>query len=181
MIRFFDFFFSILGLIVLFPIFVLLWIIGFLENGSPIFKQKRVGYLQKLFLLIKFRTMKKNTKSIATHLINNSMITKFGYFLRRTKLDEAPQLINVLKGDMSFVGPRPCLANQKKLISERKKRGIFEVRPGITGLAQIRGITMEKPILLSKIELEMIKKMNLYYYFYYIFATLYLIFVKNYK
>jgi lipopolysaccharide/colanic/teichoic acid biosynthesis glycosyltransferase len=179
MIRFFDFFFSILGLIFLFPIFILLWIVGFLENGSPIFKQKRIGYFQKSFFLIKFRTMKKNTKSIATHLVNSSMITPLGHFLRQTKLDEAPQLLNVLKGDMSFVGPRPCLANQKKLISERKKRGIFNVRPGITGLAQIRGITMEKPILLSKIELEMIKKMNLYYYFHYIFVTLYLIFRKK--
>ena len=179
MIRFFDFFFSILGLIFLFPIFILLWIVGFLENGSPIFKQKRIGYFQKSFFLIKFRTMKKNTKSIATHLVNSSMITPLGHFLRQTKLDEIPQLLNVLKGDMSFVGPRPCLTNQKKLISERKKRGIFKVRPGITGLAQIKEVTMKKPILLSKIELEMIKKMNLYYYLYYILVTLCLIFRKR--
>ena len=179
MIRFFDFFFSILGLIFLFPIFILLWIVGFLENGSPIFKQKRIGYFQKSFFLIKFRTMKKNTKSIATHLVNSSMITPLGHFLRQTKLDEIPQLLNVLKGDMSFVGPRPCLANQIKLISERKKRGIFKVRPGITGLAQIKGVTMKKPILLSKIELEMIQKMNLYYYLYYILVTLCLILRKR--
>ena len=96
----------------------------------------------------------------------------FGKFLRRTKLDELPQLFNVLYGNMSLVGPRPCLLNQKKLISERKKRGVFKVKPGITGLAQISGISMETPTLLSKIDLKMIKKMNLFYYFYYIFKTI---------
>ena len=114
MIRVFDFFFSSLGLIILSPLLVLIWIIGIFENGSPIFKQERLGYSQKLFLLFKYRTMQNDTKSVATHLINESNITSFGLFLRRTKLDEVPQLFNVFLGDMSLVGPRPCLSNQKK-------------------------------------------------------------------
>ena len=172
MISLFDLSFSLLGLIILSPLLILLLIIGFIENGSPLFRQERVGYNQKIFLLVKFRTMKKNTKSVATHLVNQSMITKYGSFLRRTKLDELPQLLNVVKGDMSLVGPRPSLSNQTELINERKNRGIFKVRPGITGLAQISGITMEKPKLLANIDQEMIKKVNLYNYFYYIFKTL---------
>jgi len=175
MIRFFDFLFSFLGLIILSPILILLWIIALFENGSPLFKQQRIGCGQKIFLLIKFRTMRKDTKSVATHLVDHSMITPFGYFLRRTKIDEVPQLLNVLLGDMSLVGPRPCLLNQKKLIYERKKRGIFKVKPGITGLAQITGINMKTPTLLAKTDLKMIKKMNLYYYFYCILKTLLLI------
>lgn len=171
MIRFFDFLFSFLGLIILSPLLILLWIAGLFENGSPLYKQQRVGYNQKLFFLIKFRTMPMGTKSAATHLIDNSIITSFGIFLRRTKLDEVPQLLNVLMGDMSIVGPRPCLSNQRKLISERKKRGIFKVKPGITGLAQISGINMETPTLLAKTDLKMINKMNLYFYFYYILYT----------
>ena len=175
MIRLCDFLFSLLGLIILFPIIILLLIVNLFENGTSLFKQNRVGYDQKLFLLIKFRTMRKETKSTATHLVNDSMITKFGYFLRSTKLDEVPQLFNVLIGDMSLVGPRPCLSNQRKLISERKKRGLFKVKPGITGLAQISGINMKTPTLLAKTDLKMIKKMNLYYYFYYIIKTFILI------
>jgi len=178
MIRLFDFFFSFLGLIILLPILILIWILGFFVNGSLLFKQQRVGYNQKLFLLIKFRTMKMNTKSAATHLIDDSMITPFGHLLRRTKLDEVPQLLNVLLGDMSLVGPRPCLLNQKKLISERKKRGIFDVKPGMTGLGQISGINMKTPTLLAKTDLEMINKMNLRYYFYYLVKTFLLIFKK---
>ena len=160
MIRLFDLFFSFLGLIILSPILLLLWIIGLLENGSPFFTQKRVGYNEKIFLVIKFRTMKKNTKSVATHLVNQSMITKYGNFLRRTKLDELPQLFNVLKGEMSLVGPRPCLSNQTELINERKNRGVFKVRPGITGLAQLSGVTMETPRLLALTDKKMIEKIN---------------------
>ena len=172
MIRLFDFILSLFGLLILLPVLLLLFIFGFLENGSPIFKQKRVGINEKLFLLIKFRTMHKNTESVATHLVNDSMITKFGSFLRRTKLDELPQLFNVLRGDMSLVGPRPCLLNQTRLINERKKRGIFNVKPGITGLAQISGISMKTPLLLAKTDMKMIKNFNLLRYFYYILKTL---------
>jgi O-antigen biosynthesis protein WbqP len=172
MIRFFDFLFSLLGLTFLFPLLISLWFIGLLDNGSPLFKQKRVGRNLKSFVLIKFRTMPIKTRSAGTHLIKDIKLTSFGYFLRRTKLDEILQLFNVLLGDMSLVGPRPCLLNQRKLISERKKRGIFKVKPGITGLAQISGINMRTPTLLSKTDLKMIKKMSLSNYFYYILRTI---------
>ena len=178
MTRLFDFLFSFIGLFILSPILILLFVIGLIENGSPLFKQYRVGKNQKLFLLIKFRTMQRGTRSVATHLINPSMITPFGYFLRNTKLDELPQLYNVLIGNMSLVGPRPCLSNQEELISERKKKGVFYVRPGITGLAQISGVNMKTPALLAETDLEMIIKMNSYFYFYYIFKTIILIFKK---
>ena len=179
MIRLFDIIFSLVSLIFLIPFFFLILFIGFLDTGSPFFYQKRVGLNLKGFVLIKFRTMKLNTKSEGTHLVDKSAITSFGYLLRITKLDELPQLWNVLKGDMSLVGPRPCLFNQKKLIIERKKRGVFKVRPGITGLAQINGITMKNPTLLAKIDLKMIKKMNLFNYFNYIFKTVLLILRKR--
>ena len=171
MIRIFDLLFSSIGLIFLSPLLILLWFIGLLDNGSPLFMQKRVGHNLQFFVLIKFRTMPKKTRSIGTHLIKNIKLSSFGYFLRRTKIDEIPQLFNVLLGDMSLVGPRPCLLNQGKLIRERKKRGVFKVKPGITGLAQISAINMKTPILLAKTDLKMINKMNLFYYFYYIFRT----------
>ena len=175
MIRIFDLFFSLAGLIFLSPLLVLLWIIGLLDNGSPIFIQKRVGYHQHSFKLIKFRTMPVNTKFVGTHLIKDLDLTFFGNFMRRHKLDEIPQLFNVFLGHMSMVGPRPCLLNQKKLINERKKRRVFKIKPGITGLAQISGVTMKTPTLLAKTDLRMIKQMNLFYYFYYIFKTILLI------
>jgi lipopolysaccharide/colanic/teichoic acid biosynthesis glycosyltransferase len=173
MIRFFDFNFSLIGIIVLSPLFILIWLLGLLENGSPLFLQKRVGYNLQSFLLIKFRTMPIKTKSVGTHLVKNIKLTPYGYFLRRSKLDEIPQLFNVLLGDMSLVGPRPCLFNQKKLISERKKKGVFKVRPGITGLAQISGIDMKTATLLAKTDQKMIKNKSLYNYFYYIFKTIF--------
>ena len=179
MIRFFDLIFSLFGLILFSPILILLFVISYCFNRSPLFRQTRVGYLNKPFILVKFRTMSKNTRSIATHLVNDASITPFGKFLRVTKLDEVPQLWNVLLGDMSLVGPRPCLFNQKRLISERKKRGVFKVKPGITGLAQISNINMKTPLLLAKTDSEMIKKLDLYNYFYLIFKTLKLTLKKN--
>ena len=118
MIRIFDFLFSLVGLIFLSPLLIFVFLIGLFENGSPLFIQKRVGYNLKSFLLIKFRTMPVGVRSAGTHLIKNIQLSSFGYFLRKTKLDEIPQLFNVLFGDMSFVGPRPCLFNQKKLINK---------------------------------------------------------------
>ena len=178
MIRLLDFFFSLFGILVLFPLFILIFIISLLDIGFPLFKQIRVGRNQKLFLLIKFRTMPTSTKSVATHLVKNLNLSFFCLFLRKTKIDEIPQLWNVLVGEMSLVGPRPCLPNQKRLIIERKKRGIFQVKPGITGLAQVLGINMSRPILLAKLDSKMIKEMNLFYYFYYILKTVTLIFRK---
>ena len=178
MIRIFDIFFSFIGIIFLTPLLVLLWFIGLFDTGSPFFIQKRVGRNLKSFSLVKFRTMPIKTRSVGTHLTKNIKLTTYGYFLRRIKLDEIPQLFNVFFGDMTLVGPRPCLFNQKKLINERKKKGIFKVKPGVTGLSQISGITMKTPKLLVKTDLKMIKKLNLFYYFYYILKTFLLILNK---
>jgi lipopolysaccharide/colanic/teichoic acid biosynthesis glycosyltransferase len=179
MIRILDFIFSLVSLVVVFPLCLFVIIIGWFDTGSPLFFQKRIGINLKSFNLLKFRTMKIGTLSLGTHLIDPSNITYFGSFLRKFKLDELPQLWNVLIGDMSLVGPRPCLFNQRKLISERKKLGIFKVRPGITGLPQVTGITMATPTLLAQTDLKMIKQMNLCYYFYYITITFLLIFKKK--
>ena len=173
MIRCLDFLISIIGLIFFSPLLVLIFFIGLFENGSPLFVQSRVGYNLKSVSLIKFRTMPVGVRSAGTHLVKNIKLSFFGSFLRRTKLDEIPQLLNVLLGEMSLVGPRPCLFNQKKLISERKKRGVFKVRPGITGLAQISGINMKTPTLLAKTDQKMIKNMSLYKYFSYLFKTIF--------
>ena len=173
MIRCFDFLFSLIGLMFLLPLLVLIFLIGLIDNGSPLFIQSRVGYNFKSFSLIKFRTMPMGVRSAGTHLIKNIKLSPFGNFLRKTKIDEIPQLINVLFGDMSLVGPRPCLFNQRKLINERKKRGLYKVRPGITGLAQISGINMKNPTLLAKTDQKMIKSISLYNYFYYIFKTIF--------
>ena len=175
MIRCFDFFFSMIGLIFLLPLLTFIFFIGLIDNGSPIFIQRRVGQNLQSFLLIKFRTMPVGVRSVGTHLIKNIKLSSFGSFLRKTKIDETLQLINVLIGDMSLVGPRPCLYNQRKLINERKKRGVFKVRPGITGLAQINGIDMKTPTLLSKADQKMIKNMSIYNYFYYIIKTIFII------
>lgn len=178
MIRLFDFVFSFIGILLMLPLFLFIFVINSFNNGSAIFTQKRLGNGKKLFLLIKFRTMPLNTRSVATHLIKNIRLSHFHVFLRKSKLDEIPQLWNVLVGDMSFVGPRPCLLNQKKLINERNKRGVFKVKPGITGLAQISRINMKTPVLLAKTDQKMIKEMNLYNYFYFIFSTILQIFTK---
>ncbi len=150
---------------------LVLTIIGLFDTGSPIFKQTRVGRNQKPFNLVKFRTMSVNTISVASHLVNSNSITKFGHFLRRTKLDELPQLWNVLVGDMSLVGPRPCLFNQIELIEARQAKSVFDVLPGITGLAQINEIDMSTPELLAEIDEKMILSFSLKSYFYYIIQT----------
>ena len=173
MIRFFDLVFSFLSLIFFSPLLAVLLIFGAYNFKHPIFVQTRMGLKQKSFNLFKFRSMQLNTPSKATHLIDKNAISRYGFLIRKCKLDEIPQLINVLLGDMSLVGPRPCLFNQRKLISERKKRGVFKVRPGITGLAQISGIYMKTPTLLAKTDQKMIKSMSLYNYFYYIFKTIF--------
>jgi len=170
-IRIFDFLFSLLGLVIGFPVLLVLTIIGLFDTGSPIFRQVRVGRHQKPFTLVKFRTMKVDTVSVATHLASSASITRFGHFLRKTKLDELPQLWNVLKGEMSLVGPRPGLFNQEELMEERAKRGVFDVRPGITGLAQVNEIDMSTPALLAETDQKMIQSLTVVDYFKYIFMT----------
>ena len=123
-------------------------------------------------MLVKFRTMRPGTASVATHLASASAITPFGRFLRRTKLDELPQLWNVLKGEMSLVGPRPCLFNQHELIEERARRDVFDSRPGITGLAQVNDVDMSTPELLAETDARMLRSMSLASYFSLIFLTL---------
>ena len=172
MIRSLDFLFSALGLLFLSPLLILILILGWFETRSPLFQQVRVGKNQQSFRLVKFRTMRPDTASVASHLADASAITPFGRHLRRTKMDELPQLWNVLRGDMSLVGPRPCLFNQQDLIVERASRGVFSAQPGITGLAQIQGIDMSTPELLAKTDAEMLKQLNLFNYFRYIFVTL---------
>ncbi len=172
MIRCFDFFFALAGLLFLLPILIVLSIIGFFDTGSPFFLQERVGKNKKAFKLIKFRSMFVNTKSVATHLVSARVITKYGKFLRGSKLDELPQLLNVLVGDMSLVGPRPCLFNQEELILERDKFEIYKIKPGVTGLAQINKIDMSTPELLARTDAEMIANFSIQAYFTYIFATI---------
>ncbi|MDX2352675.1 sugar transferase [Stutzerimonas xanthomarina] len=171
MIRAFDLIFSLLGLVVAFPVLLVLATIGLFDTGSPIFRQVRVGRYQQPFTLVKFRTMNVDTASVATHLASRTSITRFGHFLRRTKLDELPQLWNVMKGEMSLVGPRPGLFNQLELTEERAKRGVFAVRPGITGLAQVSDIDMSTPALLAETDQRMIRSLTLFAYFKYIFMT----------
>ena len=170
-IRLIDILASLCGLLLGTPVLTLIWLIGWLDTSGPLFRQKRVGRHQQPFVLVKFRTMRRDTASVATHLADSAAVTSFGRFLRRTKLDELPQLWNVLCGDMSLVGPRPCLFNQAELIAERAARNIFDVRPGITGLAQIRGIDMSTPELVAKTDAEMLQRLSIFQYFRYIFLT----------
>lgn len=132
-----------------------------------------MGRNQRAFTLVKFRTMKVGTLSVATHLAPAASITRLGSFLRKTKLDELPQLWNVLKGDMSLVGPRPNLFNQYELIEQRQLRDVYQGRPGITGLAQVRGIDMSQPEKLAITDANMLANMNVFNYFKYILQTLF--------
>lgn len=135
-----------------------------LESKGPVFfKQKRVGKNKKYFMIYKFRTMRTDApKDMPTHMLNNaeSYITKIGGFLRKTSLDELPQIINIIKGDMSIIGPRPALWNQEDLIEEREKYGANDIRPGLTGLAQISGRDeLEIPVK-AKLDGEYIEKVS---------------------
>ena len=170
-IRILDFIFASFGILFGFPILIILTFIGYFDTGSPIFIQERVGRNKKTFKLIKFRTMTVGTASVASHLASSSSITKFGAFLRKTKLDELPQLWNVFKGEMSLVGPRPNLLNQQELISERQSRSVYSVRPGITGLAQVKNIDMSTPKLLAETDQRMMCSLTIKYYFKYIMMT----------
>ncbi len=171
LIRLLDIIFAFCGLVFGFPVLVILTIIGLFDTGSPIFRQVRVGRYKKPFTLVKFRTMRKDTASVASHLASASAITPFGGFLRKTKLDELPQLWNVLWGDMSLVGPRPGLFNQDELTAARDKLGIYNARPGITGLAQVNEIDMSTPELLAETDAKMLQSLTLADYFKYIFMT----------
>ena len=163
--RVMDFVLAFLGLLILSPIFLLLIIAIRIDSPGPIlFKQKRVGIHKSHFMIYKFRTMRIDTpKDMPTHLLQNpeQYITKVGKFLRKTSLDELPQIINILKGDMAIVGPRPALWNQYDLIEERDKYGANDIRPGLTGWAQINGRDeLEIPVK-AVLDGEYVAKMNL--------------------
>ena len=171
MLRALDLLLASFGLLVGLPVLLLITLLGLLDTGSPLFFQTRVGRHQKPFRLVKFRTMRPDTASVATHLADPRAVTPLGHFLRRSKLDELPQLWNVLTGQMSLVGPRPCLPSQTELIDERERRHVFEHRPGITGLAQVQGIAMSTPQLLAQTDATMLQALSASAYFRYILLT----------
>ena len=149
-------FFALLLFLLLLPFFLVVALAIVIEDGSPVFfKQKRVGVNYFFFNIYKFRSMKKNTPNVATHLLLNpeSYLLKIGGLLRKLSLDELPNLINIIKGEMVFVGPRPALYNQDDLMSLRVAKGVDKLKPGITGWAQINGrddISIEKKVQLEK-------------------------------
>ena len=146
------------------------WLIGLLcfairaqSKGPGLFRQTRLGCHKRPFTCYKLRTMKTGTMSGPTHLVSASSVTSLGHRLRKWKVDELPQLWNVLMGDMSLVGPRPCLPSQDELIQQREVRSVFSIRPGITGLGQIRGIDMSNHELLAQTDAEYLAKSNFVY------------------
>ncbi len=159
------------GLLMLWPVLLVLCLLGWVDTRSPLFRQERVGRHQRPFVLVKFRTMRVGTESVASHLASSTAITPLGAFLRRTKLDELPQLWNVLSGDMSLVGPRPGLFNQTELTAVRAALGVFVARPGITGLAQVNGIDMSTPELLAQTDAQMLRELDIGNYFKFILLT----------
>lgn len=156
--RFFDFTFSLLALLLLSPVMLILYFLVLVSSGSPvIFKQERVGYKNELFTIYKFRTMKNGMRQTKTEDLTDEEvendITLIGRILRKLSFDELPQLINILKGDMSFVGPRPLIPQEEEIRKLREKYNVFSVRPGITGWAQVNGrdfISDEQKALLDK-------------------------------
>lgn len=161
-----DFILALIGMVVLSPVFLVLIIAIKIDSKGPVlFKQKRVGIHKSYFNILKFRTMKIDTpKDMPTHMLSNpeQYITTVGKFLRKTSLDELPQIINILKGEMSIIGPRPALWNQYDLIEERDKYGANDVMPGLTGWAQINGRDeLEIPVK-AKLDGEYVEKMSFF-------------------
>ena len=147
--------FAIFIIIALSPLFIVLALAIFIEDGLPVFfNQKRVGLNYSFFNIYKFRSMKKNTPNVATHLLTNpdQYLLKMGKFIRKTSLDELPNLINIIKGEMVFVGPRPALYNQDDLMQFRVATGVSKLKPGITGWAQING--RDEISIAEKVKLE---------------------------
>ncbi len=164
--RIFDFTASLLLLILLSPVFILVSLLILIDSGFPvIFRQYRVGKDNKLFYVYKFRTMKKNTRNAATADLKeaDSCITRSGRILRKTSLDELPQLFNILIGNMSFVGPRPLIPEEKEIRKLRAEYGVFSVKPGMTGLAQVNGrdmLSIEEKALFDK---EYVEKQSFWF------------------
>lgn len=158
-----DLILSLIGLVVLSPVFLIIALAIKVDDPGPVFfKQKRIGIHKSYFNLYKFRSMKVNTPDVPTHLLENpeQYISKVGRFLRKSSLDELPQLINIIKGEMSIIGPRPALWNQDDLIAERDKYGANDVRPGLSGWAQINGRDeLEIPVK-AKLDGEYVEKLS---------------------
>ncbi len=170
-LRLLDVLLAGVGLLGLWPLLLVLYALGLFDTGAPLLRQERVGRHQRPFVLVKFRTMRRDTAHVASHLASSSSITPLGAVLRRTKLDELPQLWNVLLGHMSLVGPRPGLFNQHDLTQSRTAHGVYAARPGITGLAQVNGIDMSTPDLLAQTDARMLCELSVSNYFKFIFQT----------
>jgi len=150
-------------LMLMLPIMVFASLLIFVEDGLPIFfRQERLGKNKKIFTIYKIRTMKNDAPQLGSHAVSKNFLLKIGKFIRKIKLDEFPQLINVIIGDINLVGPRPGLVTQEILSSERDKKNIFNMKPGITGLAQILGYDMSNPKKLSEIDMIYMKKKSKY-------------------
>lgn len=153
--RLFDLVVSSVALVILSPVLlVLVWLVRRDSEGPGIFRQTRIGREGRSFTCFKLRTMRQGTPNRPTHETSADTVTRLGASLRRFKLDELPQLWNVAKGEMSFVGPRPCLPSQNEVIEERRRRGVLALRPGITGLAQINGVDMRTPLRLAETDAD---------------------------
>ncbi|MAR94939.1 MAG: sugar transferase [Gammaproteobacteria bacterium] len=170
--------FALLGLLLLSPFLVIAMVVLFIEDGLPvIFIQKRLGKDKKIFNFYKLRTMKKNAPNKGTHEVSKLNYLKCGHFLRKYKIDELPQVINYIKGDINLVGPRPGLPSQSELNEFRVIYDVFDVRPGITGLSQVLGYDMSDPELLSKLDKIYINNRSVKIDFYIFVAT----FINAYK
>jgi len=157
--RFLEWLLAAAGLVLALPVLaVLVPVIRLASPGPALFRQERVGRNRERFTLYKLRTMTQGTVQAGTHEVSAAAVTPVGRFLRASKLDELPQLINVVRGEMALVGPRPCLPVQEELIEEREKRGVFALRPGITGLGQVRGIDMSDPVRLAECDAEYVAR-----------------------
>jgi O-antigen biosynthesis protein WbqP len=160
--RFLDIGLSAVGLVLTAPILAACMLAVMLESrGNPLFAQRRVGRQQRIFTCYKLRTMRSGTRQAATHEVAHAAVTRVGGFLRRTKLDELPQLWNVMRGEMSLVGPRPCLPTQHELIARREELGVYALRPGITGPAQVQGIDMSNPARLALVDQQYLAQCSL--------------------
>lgn len=152
--RLFDIVLSCVALILLIIPFAVIGVVSLIKQGSPVFlKQKRYGKDGKVFSIYKFRTMKNDAPSMASNDLDEGYVTRWGRLLRKTSVDELPQFLNILKGDMSFIGPRPLIIQEEKIHKLRQENGVYKVRPGLTGWAQINGrddVSVEEKVELDK-------------------------------
>lgn len=172
-IRVLDLLLSLAGVVLFLPIILITMLLVILIDGhSPLFIQERLGKNKKPFKIFKIRTMVPETPDTPSHKANPSQITKLGLILRKYKLDELPQLINVIKGDMSIIGPRPSIDKENKAITLREKRGIYNFKPGITGLATVKKIDLSKPRYAVRLDEMTMKNLNPCFYLLLIALTL---------